>query len=494
MVLETSNILLIGSLLLLISVIAGKTIRRLGVPTLIFFLIVGILAGSEGVGGIHFDNAKFAQFIGIVALNFILFSGGLDTRWQHIRPVLSKGIALSTVGVFITALSVGVFVHYVFGFTLAEGLLLGSVISATDAAAVFSILRGKGIGLKGPLQPMLELESGSNDPMAYFLTITFTGIVAQGDADAWTLILSFFKEFIIGGALGLLMGRASVWLINNIRLGTEGLYPVLTLGLALFTYSCTHALGGNGFLAIYLCAIIMGNSPMVRRRSLTRFYDGQAWLMQIILFLTLGLQVFPSRILPLVGTGMAISAFLMFVARPLGVFLALLPFRINRRNKLFLSWVGLRGGVPIVFATYPLLAGLDKAEMIFNLVFFISVTSVLLQGTTLSPVARLLGVSVPANRRRLDAAFETEDQVHGEQRVLHIPPGARSAGRRIVELSLPPRVTILSIEREGRFVLPNGSTRLAVGDRVQVLAPDHSALTELRRLGWEDAEETASYA
>ncbi|RYY86275.1 MAG: potassium/proton antiporter, partial [Chitinophagaceae bacterium] len=230
MVLETGNILLIGSLLLLISVIAGKTIRRLGVPTLIFFVIVGILAGSEGIGGIHFDNPSLTQFVGIVALNFILFSGGLDTRWHHIRPVLSKGIALSTVGVFVTALAVGLFVHYFFDFSLAEGLLLGSVISATDAAAVFSILRGKGIGLKGPLQPILELESGSNDPMAYFLTITLTGIVAHGDADVLTLVGSFFKEFIIGGALGLLMGRASVWLINNIRLGTEGLYPVLTLG------------------------------------------------------------------------------------------------------------------------------------------------------------------------------------------------------------------------------------------------------------------------
>ena len=486
MELEISNVLLIGSLLLLISVLAGRTTRRLGVPTLIFFLMVGILAGSEGIGRIHFNNPKFAQFIGIVALNFILFSGGLDTRWQHIRPVLSKGIALSTIGVFVTALSVGVFVHYVFGFRLAEGLLLGSVISATDAAAVFSILRGKGIGLKGPLQPMLELESGSNDPMAYFLTITLTGIVAHGESDAFTLIFSFLKEFIIGGVLGLLMGRASVWIINRIRLGTEGLYPVLTLGLALFTYSATHAVGGNGFLAIYLCAIVMGNSAMLRRRSLIRFYDGQAWLMQIVLFLTLGLQVFPSHIVPLIGSGVAISAFLMFVARPLGVFIALAPFRVNRRNKLFLSWVGLRGGVPIVFATYPLLAGLEKAEVIFNLVFFISVTSVLMQGTTLSYVANLLGVSVPASRRRLDAAFESEDQVLAEHRVLYIPPGARSVGQRIVELSLPARLTILSIERDGRYLLPNGSTRLAAGDRLQVVAPDEVTLHGLRRLGWEE--------
>ena len=274
MFIEAGNILLIGSILLLISVIAGKTTNRLGVPTLIFFLIVGVLAGSEGIGGIHFDNAGLAQFIGITALNFILFSGGLDTNWQIIKPVLWRGIALSTLGVFLTAASVGVFVHYVFGFTILEGMLLGSIVSATDAAAVFSILRSKGIGLKGYLRPLLELESGSNDPMAYFLTISLTSIVASGNLSFSELIPDFFKEFILGGAIGFLMGRGSVWLVNNIKLETEGLYPVLTLGLALFTYSVTHFIGGNGFLAIYLCAVIMGNSNMIHKRSLRRFYDG----------------------------------------------------------------------------------------------------------------------------------------------------------------------------------------------------------------------------
>jgi cell volume regulation protein A len=387
MFIEAGNILLIGSLLLLISVIAGKTTNRLGVPTLIFFLIVGVLAGSEGIGGIHFDNAGLAQLIGITALNFILFSGGLDTNWQSIKPVVWRGVALSTIGVFLTALSVGVFVHFVFGFTLLEGMLLGSIVSATDAAAVFSILRNRGIGLKGYLRPVLELESGSNDPMAYFLTISLTSIVASGNAHFSELIPDFFKEFILGGAIGLLMGRGSVWLVNNIKLETEGLYPVLTLGLALFTYSGTHFIGGNGFLAIYLCAVIMGNSNMIHKRSLRRFYDGQAWLMQIILFLTLGLLVFPSRILPLIGMGLLISAFLIFIARPIGVFASLSFFKSNIRNQLFVSWVGMRGSVPIVFATYPLLAGIPKAELIFNLVFFISISFVLLQGTTLSYVA-----------------------------------------------------------------------------------------------------------
>lgn len=480
MFIQAGNILLIGSILLLISVIAGRTIKRLGVPTLIFFLVVGMLAGSEGIGHIYFDNAALAQFIGVVALNFILFSGGLDTHWQSIKPVLWRGAALSTIGVFLTALSVGVFVHFVFGFTLAEGMLLGSVISATDAAAVFSILRSKGIGLKGHLRPVLELESGSNDPMAYFLTISLTAIVASGQTNFTELIPHFFKEFLLGGAIGFIMGKASVWLINNISLETEGLYPAMSLGLAVFTYSVTDFVEGNGFLAIYLCALIMGNSNMVKRRSLIKFYDGQAWLMQIILFLTLGLLVFPSRIMPLIGMGLLISAFLIFVARPLGVFASLAFFKTNLRSKLFISWVGLRGSVPIVFATYPLLAGIAKADLIFNLVFFISVTSVLLQGTTLSYVAKLLHVAVPSTvKKKIGFDFEAGDAIKSEMQEIIITESSKAVGKRIVELHIPSTVNILAIKRSNVFIAPNGLTKLLPGDILHVLAEDKFSLEEL---------------
>lgn len=474
---DAGNILLIGSLLLLISVIAGKTTNRLGVPTLIFFLIVGVLAGSEGIGGIHFENAFVAQFIGIIALNFILFSGGLDTDFKSIRPVLWRGLSLSTIGVFVTAIAVGLFIHYVFNFSITEGLLLGSIVSSTDAAAVFAILRNKGVALKGFLRPVLELESGSNDPMAYFLTITFTTIVATGSTEFSVLIPSFFKQFILGGAIGYAMGRANVFIINNIKLETEGLYPVLTLGLALFTYSITDYVGGNGFLAIYLCALIMGNSSMIQKRTLIKFYDGQAWLMQIILFLTLGLLVFPSRILPLMGIGLLISAFLMFVARPLGVFAALSFFKSNIRSKLFISWVGLRGSVPIVFATYPLLAGIPKADLIFNLVFFISVTSVLLQGTTLSYVARLLHVAAPpAAKRRTALDFELTDKIKKEMCHVKITDNSRAIGKRIVELKIPATVNIMAIKRGEVFISPNGSTRIMAGDELSILAEDNKAM------------------
>ena len=475
MTLESGNILFIGSILLLISIIAGKTTSKLGVPTLIFFLIVGILAGSEGIGGIHFDNTKLAQLIGIVALNFILFSGGLDTNWKVIQPVLWRGVMLSTTGVLLTAFSVGIFVHLVFNFTLAEGVLLGAIVSATDAAAVFSILRNKGIGLKGYLRPVLELESGSNDPMAYFLTISLTSIVASGNVDMAHLLMDFFKEFIIGGALGYVMGKGSVWLINNIKLETEGLYPVLTLALAMLTYSATHFVGGNGFLAIYISALILGNSNVIHKRSLMQFYDGQAWLMQIVLFLTLGLLVFPSKMLPIVGMGLLISVFLIVVARPIGVFVSLAFFKSNIRSKIFISWVGLRGGVPIVFATYPLMAGIEKAETIFNLVFFISVTSVLLQGTTLAYVAKLLHLDLPIKAKRR-TELEIADNAKKEKVQIQINPGNPAVGRMIVQLGFPKAAQIMTIKRDEKYIIPVGSTQVKANDKLFILAEDKNTV------------------
>jgi cell volume regulation protein A len=473
--LTTDNVLLTGSILLIISILAGKTSSKFGVPTLILFLIIGVLAGSEGFGGIIFDDARLAQLIGVIALIFILFSGGLDTNWQRVRPVLWRGVALSTLGVFITALSVGVFVHYVFDFTLLEGLLLGSIVSATDAAAVFSILRGKGIRLKGSLGPVLELESGSNDPMAYFLTIAFTSIIQTGEMDPLQLSFHFLKEFAIGAAAGYGMGRLSHLIINRIKLDAEGLYPVLLMGLALFTYAATHFIGGNGFLATYLCAIVLGNRSFIHKRTLTRFYEGQAWLMQIILFLTLGLLVYPSHIIPVIGAGLLISAFLIFIARPLGVFISFLFFKVNIRSKLFISWVGLRGGVPIVFATYPMLAGLAKADMIFNLVFFISVTSVLLQGTTLAFVGKLLHVVLPASAKRKDGTNALE-YVRSEMKEIRVPDSSTVVGKKIVELDIPLSIHIMSIKRGDIFIQPVGSTRIKADDTIFILADDEKAL------------------
>ena len=479
----SENILLIGSILLLISIVAGKTSDRLGVPTLILFLIIGILAGSEGIGGIYFNNAHMAEFIGVVALNFILFSGGLDTNWQTIRPILWRGIALSTIGVLLTALSVGLFVFYFFDFSLIEGLLLGSIVSSTDAAAVFSILRNKGVGLKGSLRPVLELESGSNDPMAYFLTVSLTSIVLHGNENFVALVPIFIKGILVGAVMGYCMGKLSGWLINNIKLNADGLYPVLVLGLAMFTYSATDFLGGNGFLAIYLSAVILGNSNFIHRRSMIKFYDGQAWLMQIIMFLTLGLLVYPSRIVPVIGPGLLISAFLIFIARPIGVFLSLSFFKMNIRSRLFISWVGLRGAVPIVFATYPLIAGIDKAETIFHLVFFISVSSVLLQGTLLPKVAKFLKVAVPEKlKRKSGIDIDIVETIKDAKTEISISRNSGVIGKKIVALGIPKTVHIMAIKRAGKYVVPIGSTRIEANDLLYVLAQHDRDLDQFYRI------------
>ena len=471
--LTPEKILLIGSVLILVSLLAGITSSRFGVPTLLLFLAVGVLAGSEGIGGIYFDNPQIAGFIGVVALNFILFSGGLDTNWASIKPIMWRGIALSTIGVFITALTVGIFAHFVLQFSLLEGLLLGAIVSATDAAAVFSILRNRGVRLKGSTSALLEFESGSNDPMAYFLTISLTAIIADKDLAVLPLIFHFVKSFLIGGIMGYVMGKISHWVINKIKLDTDGLYPVLVLGLAMFTYSATHVIGGNGFLAIYLSALVLGNSDFLHKRSLKKFYDGQAWLMQIVLFLSLGLLVFPSRVLPIVGSGLLISAFLIFVARPAGVFTSLAFSNSSVRSKLFISWVGLRGAVPMVFATYPMIAGLDKAGMIFNLVFFISITSVLLQGTALPLVAKWLRVTVPPDKQEL---HPSEGTVNNDIKEVILTEGSQAVGKMIVDLHLPDSVSIMAVKREGQYIQPTGSTQLLAYDRLVILATDEQDL------------------
>lgn len=473
----TENILLIGSVLLFISVLAGKTSFRIGVPTLIFFLVIGMLAGSEGIGGIPFSDPGLAQFIGIVALNFILFSGGFETDWYAVRPIIWQGVALSVLGVLLSTITLGLFVWWVTDFSIYEGLLLGAIVSSTDAAAVFSILRSKSLALKGNIRPTLEFESGSNDPMAYILTIVFIGLVQNADRSIWSVLPMFFTQLLLGGALGFLFGIGSKYVINNIRLDYEGLYPVLSITLMLLTYSVTTAVGGNGFLAVYVSAIYLGNQDLLHKRTIMKMFDGLAWLMQIVLFVILGLLVFPSHILPVIGIGLLISAFLIFVARPLSVFLTLSPFRLMTRTKLFISWVGLRGAVPIVFATFPLMAGLEKADMIFNIVFFISLTSVLLQGTTIPVIAKWLHVSLPARVKTVTAAdILLSDQINSEMAEFTIAPESVVAGMKIVDLGFPQNARIALIKRDNKYLIPDGMTVIQPGDRLIVLAGNKNIL------------------
>ncbi len=473
MTLTIENILLICSILLLLSVVVGKTSYKFGVPTLLLFLGVGMIAGSDGLGGIEFNDPKIAQFIGIVALNFILFSGGLDTDWKSVKPILKPGIALSTLGVLFTALSLGVFVWWLTDFTIYESMLLGSIVSSTDAAAVFSILRSKSLGLKNNIRPTLELESGSNDPMAYVLTISFLTLVIHQDKGIEAIIPIFLQQMLLGGALGFAFGKLSKIIINKIKLDFEGLYPVLAIALMFITFSATDFLGGNGFLAIYVCAVYLGNKYIIHKKTIMKMYDGLAWLMQIVLFITLSLLVFPSQILPYFGIGLLISVFLILVARPVAVFLSLSFFKIDIRSKLYLSWAGLRGAVPIVFATYPLLAGIDKANMIFNLVFFIAVTSVVIQGTTLNIFAKWLKVSLPEEEKPLAEIDKLIlDLPKSSLKEFKIEPQYYASNKRVVDLNFPQSAFIVMIERNGVYLRPGGSTVIETNDLLMVLADE----------------------
>ncbi|KAF5063441.1 potassium/proton antiporter [Methanobacterium aggregans] len=385
--------LLLGSLLLFISIVLSKTSHRLGVPSLLFFLLIGMLAGSEGIGGIYFDDPYIVQFVGIIALIFILFSGGLDTKWGDVKPVLWKGVGLSTVGVLITSLTVGFFINWVTGFPIMESFLIGSIISSTDAAAVFSIFRSKKSGLKNNLEHLLELESGSNDPMAYFLTVTIIFLILNPETSLPAMVMSLIQSIGLGVLLGILSGKGMVEIINRIKLHLEGLYPVLTIALAILIFSLTNYVGGNGYLSVYIAALILGNSDFVHKKEQIQFHDGMALLMQIIMFLTLGLLVFPSQMIPVMGVGILISLFLILVARPLAVFICLSPFRVGFKDQIFISWVGIKGAVPIILATYPIVAGVTGADLIFNVVFFITITSALIQGSTINTAAKYLGLS-----------------------------------------------------------------------------------------------------
>lgn len=470
------------ALLVLLGVIASKVASRLGVPALLLFLLLGMLAGSEGVGQIDFADYELAQSIGIIALAFILFAGGLDTEWRTVRPVVGHGVLLATAGVLVTAVVSGVLATVILDVSLTAGLLLGAIISSTDAAAVFAVLRSRNVGLKGRLRPLLELESGSNDPMAVFLTLGFLELLTEPDTPVAGLLPSFVSQMAVGGILGYLLARGAVVAINRARLEYEGLYPVVLIALALLIYGAAALLGGSGFLAVYVAGLVLGHERFLHKRSLMRFADGLAWLMQISMFLVLGLLVFPSDLVPVAGRALLMSIVLVFVARPIAVSAVLLLTRFGLRETLLVSWVGLRGAVPIVLATFPLVEGVPQAEALFNVVFFIVLTSVLVQGTTIPVVARWLGVETALARRRPNI-MEVVDSSDGttDLHELTVPDGAPAAGQQLVDLHLPPGALVVLVARDEQYVVPQGATVLLPGDNVLLLA-DEKTLPDARRL------------
>lgn len=477
MFLTAGNILLIGSVLLFISIVVSKAGYRFGVPTLLIFLLVGMLFGSDGLG-LQFNSASDAQFIGMLALSIILFTGGLDTRFKDIRPVLAQGIVLSTLGVVFTTLFAGLFIYWISGFgwinitlPLTTSLLLAATMSSTDSASVFNMLRSQRMSLKHNLRPMLELESGSNDPMAYMLTIVLIQIVAAGGMSAGEVATMLLVQFVVGGAAGYLLGKMAVWIINKLSLPNTSLYPIVVLCFVFFVFSLTDLCKGNGYLAVYIAGIIVGNSKICFKREIVTFLDGVTWLFQIILFLMLGLLVNPHEMLSIALAGTLIGVFMILVARPLSVLLCLLPFRnMKFSSRLYVSWVGLRGAAPILFSTYPIIAGVEGANIIFNVVFFVTILSLIVQGTTLSVVAKALGLADPAPEAPDHFGVEIPEELDTSLNAVDVTADMLVDGATLKEVALPAGSLVMLIRRGNEYIVPNGSVQLLVGDRLLLIS------------------------
>ncbi|PDW02896.1 potassium/proton antiporter [Candidatus Viridilinea mediisalina] len=463
-------LLLITGLLLGVSIVATRTSSRFGVPALLLFLTIGMLAGSEGPGGLEFGDYQLAQTVGVVALIFILFSGGLDTTWSAIRPVFAQGMLLANVGVLLSAMLLGGFAILLFGFDWKTGLLLGAIVSSTDAAAVFSVMRERGVNLKHNLEPLIELESGSNDPIAVFLTLGLVGLILTPASSLIDLVPSFILQMTLGAGGGWLCGFLMVMAINRIRLQQEGLYVVFSLALTLLCYGLVALLGGNGFLAVYLAGIIVGNRNIVHKRTILRFHDGVAWLMQITMFLSLGLLVFPSALIPVAPQGLLVALFLIFIARPISVAAVLIWFRRSLRELLMVSWAGLRGAVPIVLATFPLIAGVPDAIMIFNVIFFVVLVSVLLQGMSINWVAKWLGVNAERAEPSESQVYIPDVKLSSRMVEAIIPADSPFVDRSLIDIGLPRGVLVVQIQRGETPILPSGGTVLRADDHLLVLA------------------------
>lgn len=477
MIFTAENILLIGSILLFVSIVVGKTGYRFGVPVLLLFLLVGMLFGSDGLG-LQFHNAKIAQFIGMVALSVILFSGGMDTKFKEIRPILSPGIVLSTVGVFLTALFTGLFIWYLSGmswtnihFPLITSLLLASTMSSTDSASVFAILRSQKMNLKHNLRPMLELESGSNDPMAYMLTIVLIQFIQSDGMGTGNIIGSFIIQFLVGAAAGYILGKLAILILNKINIDNQSLYPILLLSFVFFTFAITDLLRGNGYLAVYIAGMMVGNHKITFRKEIATFMDGLTWLFQIIMFLMLGLLVNPHEMIEVAVVALLIGVFMIVIGRPLSVFLCLLPFRkITLKSRLFVSWVGLRGAVPIIFATYPVVANVEGSNMIFNIVFFITIVSLIVQGTSVSFVARLLHLSTPLEKTGNDFGVELPEEIDTDLSDMTITMEMLNEADTLKDMNLPKGTLVMIVKRGDEFLIPNGTLKLHVGDKLLLIS------------------------
>ena len=469
-------VLVVTAAFLFVCIVASKISTKTGIPALVLFLGIGMLAGSDGPGGIHFDNMVFAKTIGTLALAFILFAGGLETSWQTLKHVATKGTAMSTIGVAVTCGLVGWFAHQVLKMPIEVGLLLGAVVSSTDAAAVFGVLKNSGTRLKNNLTPLLEFESGTNDPVAVFLTLAMTEFVMKPGTSLVSFIPELLFEMPMGFAVGLIAGWGAVAMINRVRLEYAGLYSIITIATVCFAFGGAEVLHGNPFLAVYVAGVTMGSRNFLHRLAIIQFHDAIAWLTQIVMFVVLGLLVFPRQLAEVAFPGLLLSLFLIFVARPISVFVALLLAKMSWKSKVFVSWAGLRGAVPIILATFPAIAKVPQAPLIFNLVFFIVLTSVLIQGTSLKWLAKALDQTVENDKTLPNLQPAAKDDLLE----IEISPEARVVGRQVVELNLPSTALIVLLNRNGESYIPRGSTIVEGGDTL-LIATRLQDRDELRR-------------
>lgn len=467
---STDSFILLGALLLIIGVVVTKFSSKLGMPSLILFILVGMIMGSDGLGIIFFDNMEYAQLIGIIALVIILFEGGSQTEWPTIKKVLGPSLSLATLGVVLTSAIVGVAAKLIIDLSWTEAFLLGSIVGSTDAAAVFAALKERNIKTK--VGATLEAESGTNDPMAVFLTVAFIELVILDEPSYLLLVGSFFWQMGLGLVMGLALGKIASLSINRINLDSSGLYPIFAISFALLTYGLAAFAGASGLLAVYVAALVVGNSELTYRHSIFRFNEGMAWMAQITMFIILGLLAFPEQLLSpsVVIAGLVLSATLMLVARPAATFLSTIGTSYSFKEKIFISWAGLRGAVPIVLATFPIVAGLESGEVLFNIVFFIVLTSALIQGSSISYLAKKLKLSgpkkeVPYHSIELISIGKANAEIIEFQTDQNTP----ILGKTLQEINFPDSVLISAIVRNEDLVTPYGETVIEEEDFLYIL-------------------------